>query len=131
MADSRLYGVIGSLAALAAVGADLALQYTSYPRSLAWFNPLLFLILFGLLGSVVPALRYVVLPAGINLALFLFFVISTLFRGCINKLLHLSRCLLHFMTFHHQPHECLSHRRKTCPLMTWVCALHHSVFCLQ
>jgi uncharacterized membrane protein YecN with MAPEG domain len=39
--------------------------------------------------------------------------------------------LLHFMAFHHQSHEYLSRRRKTCLLMTWLCELYHSVSCLQ
>ena len=53
---------------------------TAYPRFLAWFNPLLCLLLFGLLGVLIPVLRYVLLPAGINLAHLLFFVITIRFQ---------------------------------------------------
>lgn len=54
----------------------VAFKKTAYPRFSALFNPLLLLILFGVLGFVIPPLRFVVLPAGINLANFLFFTLS-------------------------------------------------------
>jgi cytosine/uracil/thiamine/allantoin permease len=64
----------------------VAFKPTAYPRALAWSNPLVYLILFGLLGALVPMLRFIFLPAGINLANLLFFVSSTLFRREVTPL---------------------------------------------
>lgn len=51
---------------------------TAYPRYAALFNPLLLLICFAILGFVIAPLRFVLLPAGINLANFLFFALTIL-----------------------------------------------------
>ncbi|HNP88798.1 MAG TPA: hypothetical protein PKK78_21950 [Kouleothrix sp.] len=51
---------------------------TAYPRIAAVFNPLLLFIAFGMIGALIPPLRLVLLPAGINLANLLFFALGTL-----------------------------------------------------
>jgi hypothetical protein len=58
----------------------VAFKKTAYPRYAALFNPLFLLILFAMLGIIVPPLRFVLLPAGINLANFLFFTLAMLMK---------------------------------------------------
>src|SRR5689334_17393325 len=56
----------------------VAFKKTAYPRYAALFNPLLLIICFAVLGFVIPPLRFVLLPAGINLANLLFFAFTIL-----------------------------------------------------
>ena len=68
------FGIVaGSLWFVVAV----AFRHTSYPRWMAAFTPLTFVVLFGLAARLVPPLALVIAPAALNLSHLAFFAIST------------------------------------------------------